>query len=86
MPCTLHVGARTSKVQTRPPWRSPYLRAKHPLRRARLVWPTFGQEVRNTYAHFRRDFALTRVPKSAPFFITADQAYMLYVNGARHGS
>jgi hypothetical protein len=35
----------------------------------------------STYAQFRRDFALARVPNRAPFYVTADQCYMLYVNG-----
>jgi hypothetical protein len=53
----------------------------HPLRRAQWIWPCAYEELHNGYAQFRRDFELKRVPKRAPFFITADARYMLYVNG-----
>jgi len=56
--------------------------AKRPLREAMWVWPgDLYNELRNAYAQFRRDFRLARVPAKAPFFVSADQAYMLYVNG-----
>lgn len=57
------------------------MKANHPLRRAAWIWPGSYQDVRNTYAQFRRDFQLSSVPKKAPFYVTVDQAYMLYVNG-----
>lgn len=53
----------------------------HPLRSAKWIWPQGCPHMRNTHARFRRDFHLARVPRRAPFFITADQSYMLYVNG-----
>jgi len=53
----------------------------HPLRRAQWIWPCAYEELHNCYAQFRRDFELPRVPKKAPFFITADARYQLYVNG-----
>jgi hypothetical protein len=45
------------------------------------MWPDDAYHLHNTYADFRKDFRLARVPRRAPFFITADQCYMLYVNG-----
>ena len=58
------------------------MRQNHALRQAWWVWPgNFYRELINSYAQFRRDFKLPRVPRKAPFFITADQAYVLYVNG-----
>ncbi len=53
----------------------------HPLRRAQWIWPTPDHELHNQYAQFRYDFKLPTVPDTAPLFITADQQYMLYVNG-----
>ena len=53
----------------------------HPFARATWVWPGDFYELHNTYAQFRRDFRLGRVPRQAPLHITADQCYMLYVNG-----
>jgi len=55
--------------------------ANHPLRSAQWIWPLGCPHMRNTHAQFRRDFRLDAVPRSAPFYITADQCYMLYVNG-----
>ncbi len=52
-----------------------------PLSRAQWIWPDHAPYMQNTYAHYRRDFQLRRVPSKAPFHITADQSYMLYVNG-----
>lgn len=57
------------------------MKANHPLRAAKWIWPQGCTYMQNTYAEFRRDFRLGRVPARAPFFITADQSYMLYVNG-----
>ncbi|MDD2707579.1 MAG: alpha-L-rhamnosidase C-terminal domain-containing protein [Verrucomicrobiae bacterium] len=53
----------------------------HPLRRATWIWPQYYLYLINHYAQFRRDFVLPRTPSKAPFFITADKAYRLYVNG-----
>jgi alpha-L-rhamnosidase len=55
--------------------------ANHPLRSAQWIWPLNTPYMRNTHAEYRRDFRVRSVPKRAPFFITADQCYMLYVNG-----
>ena len=57
------------------------MKANHPLSRATWIWPGDFYELQNTYAQFRRDFRLARVPAKAPFHITADQCYVLYVNG-----
>jgi hypothetical protein len=51
------------------------------IRSAAWVWPVDFHETHNTYARFRRDFRLPRVPDAAPFYITADQCYRLFVNG-----
>ncbi len=53
----------------------------HPLRRAQWIWPEGYMYLVNHFAQFRKDFSLPKVPKSAPFHITADKAYKLYVNG-----
>ena len=55
--------------------------AKHPFQKAEWLWPTLPSSLQNTYADFRRDFRLKAAPRRAPFFITADQNYMLYLNG-----
>ncbi|MBI1336148.1 MAG: Bacterial alpha-L-rhamnosidase [Phycisphaera sp.] len=54
---------------------------KHPLRNATWVWPECMLYLHNHYAQFRKDFELQSVPGRCPFFITADKAYKLYVNG-----
>jgi len=53
----------------------------HPLGGASWMWPEDYYRLHNSYAQFRHDFRLHRVPPKAPFYITADQCYMLYVNG-----
>lgn len=51
---------------------------------AKWIWPVSPHwDIHNGYALFRTGFKLAAVPKRAPLFITADQAYRLYVNG-RH--
>ena len=51
--------------------------------RAEWIWPDdFRWDLHNGFVLFRRDFTLERVPRHAPLFITADQSYHLYVNGA----
>jgi hypothetical protein len=57
------------------------LSVDHPLRSAVWIWPEGYMYLYNHFAHFRRDFDLAAVPEKAPFFITADKAYKLYVNG-----
>jgi hypothetical protein len=54
----------------------------HPIRSARWIWPASMFELVNCFAEFRKDFTLAKVPKKAPFAITADQHYRLWVNGA----
>ncbi len=53
----------------------------HPLRQAMWIWPESRMYLENHFAHFRKDFELKSAPKCAPFFVTADKAYKLYVNG-----
>src|ERR1019366_6736924 len=51
--------------------------------RAEWIWPDdFRWDLHNGFVLFRRDFTLEPVPRHAPLFITADQSYHLYVNGA----
>ena len=54
---------------------------KHPLRQAKWIWPGAYLYLNNCYVDFRKDFELKSVPEKAPFAITADQSYRLYVNG-----
>ena len=48
---------------------------------AEWIWPIRQDFTSNQHVQFRKDFRLAGVPKRAPFFITADQCYALYVNG-----
>lgn len=49
---------------------------------AQWVWPLNQCDLGvNVYVQFRRDFNLSSVPSRAKMFITADQSYVLYVNG-----
>lgn len=57
------------------------LPSDHPLCQATWIWPGGQMYVYNQYAQFRKDFELPAVPGKAPLFLTADQAYRLYVNG-----
>ena len=57
------------------------MKPNHPLCRATWLWPVDFYQMHNTYAQFRRDFRLARLPDKAPLFITADQCYRLFVNG-----
>jgi hypothetical protein len=51
--------------------------------RSLWIWPYDNRwDLHNAYALFRHDFTLDRVPRRAPLFITADQSYHLYLNGA----
>lgn len=51
--------------------------------RSLWIWPYDHRwDLHNSYALFRREFSLDRVPRHAPLFITADQSYHLYINGA----
>ena len=50
---------------------------------AQWIWPLDHRwDLHNAYVLFRHEFELARVPKKAPLFITADQSYQLYINGA----
>ncbi len=50
---------------------------------AQWIWPYDHRwDIHNAYALFRTRFELDRVPRKAPLFITADQAYHLTINGA----
>jgi len=50
---------------------------------AQWIWPLDHRwDLHNAYVLFRHQFELTHVPKKAPLFITADQSYQLYINGA----
>jgi hypothetical protein len=53
----------------------------HPLTRSKWLWPEGYVYLNNCHAQFRHDFILNELPEKAPFFITADQAYRLYING-----
>ena len=57
--------------------------AATPFGSASWIWPHDHRwDLHNAYALFRREFVLERVPRRAPLFITADQSYQLYLNGA----
>lgn len=52
------------------------------LTEARWIWPDSNNwDLYNCYALFRKAVVLPVLPKRAPFFITADQSYQLFVNG-----
>ncbi len=54
------------------------------LKQARWVWPTpgsWGYDITNSYAAFRKTFNLSDIPEKAVMNITADQSYRLYING-----
>lgn len=53
-----------------------------PFVESRWIWPGGNSwDIHNCYALFRKSFELKKLPAKAPLFITADQAYMLFVNG-----
>ncbi len=51
------------------------------LSRSNWIWPEGNLYLNNCYAQFRYDFELKKVPDQAPFLISADEFYRLYVNG-----
>ena len=49
---------------------------------SKWIWPdSHHWDIQNSYALFRKQFDLKRLPARAPLFITADQSYRLFVNG-----
>ena len=48
---------------------------------ANWIWPKIGLYLSNSYAGFRHDFEQETLPSAAPFIISVDQSYKLYVNG-----
>lgn len=51
--------------------------------KSQWIWPLDHRwDLHNAYVLFRHAFELARVPRKAPLFITADQSYQLYINGA----
>ena len=52
------------------------------LARAFWIWPDSPNwDIHNSYALFRKTFALGSVPARASLLITADQSYQLFING-----
>ena len=53
------------------------------LKKASWIWPYpfWNYDIANSFALFRETVDLQTLPKKAKVFITADQSYMLYVNG-----
>ncbi len=52
------------------------------LAHAFWIWPDSPNwDIHNSYALFRKTFALGQVPSKAPLLITADQSYQLFING-----
>jgi len=58
-----------------------FINQENPLTQAAWLWPEGYSYLQNCYAQFRHDFKLNNIPNHAPFYITADQSYRLYVNG-----
>ncbi len=53
-----------------------------PFVASKWIWPINPHwDLHNTYALFRKTFDLATLPAKAPLFITADQAYLLFING-----
>ena len=76
--------ACSSKAETPALWAN----VPQALKNARWVWPSKKDlrsgsfhDIVNTYAKFRQKFNLNAIPKKAPFYISADQCYRLYING-----
>ena len=50
---------------------------------AQWIWPEDHRwDLHNSFVLFRQELSLARQPSVAPLFITADQSYQLYINGA----
>ena len=54
------------------------------FKNAKWLWPFQFDTPRNAYVQYRYDFSLKAIPNKAPLFITADQCYMLYLNGKKY--
>ena len=53
------------------------------LQRSKWIWPGHGlYDLHNGYAQFRKEFSLGSIPREARGWITADQCYQLWLNGA----
>lgn len=49
---------------------------------SKWIWPeNHHWDIHNSYALFRKECTLPRVPRHAPLFLTADQSYQLWING-----
>lgn len=57
------------------------MKTSNPLKNAKWLWPIPFEVPRNTYVQYRYDFQLNCIPQQTPFYITADQCYVLYLNG-----
>ena len=56
-------------------------KVESPFAQSSWMWPDWGNwDLVNGYALFRKTFALKQLPAKAPMWITADQAYHLYIN------
>lgn len=54
-----------------------------PFGSAQWIWPEDHRwDLHNSFVLFRHAFTLERALKRAPLFITSDQSYQLYINGA----
>ena len=57
------------------------MKNNHSLTKANWIWPIMFKHPLDSYVQFRRDFKLDAIPSKAPFYISADQSYVLYING-----
>jgi alpha-L-rhamnosidase len=56
--------------------------ARKLLIEAKWIWPEHRlYDLHNSYAHFRKDFAMHVKPDIAMLYITADESYRLWING-----
>jgi len=56
--------------------------ARKLLIEAKWIWPEHRlYDLHNSYAHFRKDFAMHVKPDRAMLYITADESYRLWING-----
>ncbi|HEY3412882.1 MAG TPA: family 78 glycoside hydrolase catalytic domain [Armatimonadota bacterium] len=57
--------------------------AAAPMSRGAWIWSPGPENPRNLHAYFRKTFTLSAPPSSAIVRVTADNRYVLYVNGQR---